>query len=399
MIRYLLKPAGVLVALLLSWAFASAYKSTSSVQRGNPGLGMEITEKNDILAARVAANAVPPALPPATQDGQLAVDAYKNVLVLGHLTSGEMTRLMTAMTIWVAPTQGCAYCHAPQKDASGKIVKDADGNTLADQNNLQSDEVYAKVVARRMLQMTMHINSDWQTHVKATGVTCYTCHRGNPIPPVLWYDEPESATTSALIGDRAGQNSPSMQVGLTALPTDNFRPFLAGEEGIRVISTEPLPIDNRTSIKQTEYTYGLMMHISTSLGVNCTHSHNTRTMADWSLSPVARSQAWYGIRMSRELNKNFLEPLVTVLPPERLGPTGDSPKLNCGTCHQGAFRPMLGVSMLKEYAVLAEAKPQPPKTPPPPPPIDPAAVPPADAPAGAVPAAPPAPAPAPTRKG
>lgn len=360
---FLWKVAGVVLAVALTFALAGAYRSTTSVQRGNPGLGMELTETNQRLAARAKANVPPPPLPAASQDGQLSVDAYKNVQVLGHITSGEMTRLMTAMTIWVAPNQGCAYCHAHVKDASGKEVTDKDGNVLADQNNLQSDELYTKRVARRMLQMTMHINADWKSHVKETGVTCYTCHRGNPVPTNLWYDQPASQTSLQALGNRAGQNSPSPDVALSALPNDPFRPFLAGEESIRVISTEALPIDNRLSIKQTEWTYGLMMHISNALGVNCTHCHNTRSMAAWEASPPARAQAYYGIRLARDLNLAYLEPLLATFPPERLGPTGDAPKVNCATCHLGAYKPLLGVSMLKDYMVLAEAKPQPQKTP------------------------------------
>lgn len=392
---FLLKVAAVVLAVAVTFALAGAYRSTTSVQRGNPGLGMEVTETNQRLAARNKANVPPPSLPPASQDGQLSVDAYKNVQVLGHITSGEMTRLMTAMTIWVAPNQGCAYCHAHVKDAAGNEVKDKDGNVQADQNNLHSDELYQKRVARRMLQMTMHINADWKNHVKETGVTCYTCHRGNPVPTNLWYDQPESATSLQALGNRAGQNSPSPDVGLSSLPNDPFRPFLAEDESIRVISTEALPIDNRLSIKQTEWTYGLMMHMSNALGVNCTHCHNTRSMAAWGSSPPARAQAYYGIRLTRDLNKNYLEPLLANFPPERLGPTGDAPKLNCATCHLGAYKPLLGATMLKDYMVLAEAKPQPHKTP-----VAPAAPVPAGAPetgapgavgapaAGAAPAAP-----------
>jgi photosynthetic reaction center cytochrome c subunit len=110
-----------------------------------------------------------------------------------------------------------------------------------------------------------------------------------------------------------------------------------------------------------------MMHMSTALGVNCTYCHNTRAMGEWSLSPATRATAWYGIRMVRDLNKDYLEPLLGTLPPERLGKTGDVPKANCATCHQGAYKPLLGVSMLKDYAALARPMPQPEKTPEPPP--------------------------------
>jgi photosynthetic reaction center cytochrome c subunit len=42
-----------------------------------------------------------------------------------------------------------------------------------------------------------------------------------------------------------------------------------------------------------------------------------------------------------------------VYPAERLGEMGDAPKANCATCHQGAYKPLYGVSMLAEHPELA----------------------------------------------
>ncbi len=363
----LAKSAGSLLVVLVSGSAIAAYRSTTAFQMGFPGVGMEVINTREQVAQRFDANVVPPPLPPASQEGQLAVDAYKNVQVLGHVSSGEFTRLMTAMTLWVAPDNGCGYCHAPERDAKGSIVKDEDGRPLADANNMQSDELYTKRVARRMLQMTMRINGDWKEHVKATGVTCYTCHRGNPVPTNIWFDEPEAATRSQGIPGPVGPSGPSSITGLASLPRGALRPYLAGNEEIRVQATEAMGSSDRSSIKQAEWTYALMLHMSSSLGVNCTYCHNSRSLGEWSTSPATRTTAWYGIRMVRELNKDYLEPLADVLPPARHGALGDGPKLSCATCHQGAYRPLLGVSMLPDYAPLAEAKPQPEKTPPPPP--------------------------------
>lgn len=358
---FIIKAAGALYSVAVAYAVVRGYKSTQSVRVGPPGTGMEVIEMNDRLLVKAEVNAVPPPLPPSS-GGNLAIDSYKNVQVLGHISSGDFTRLMTAMTLWVAPNQGCAYCHAPLKDAAGNPVKDEDGQIQADLANMHSDELYTKRVARRMLQMTMRINGDWKTHVKGTGVTCYTCHRGNNVPEYLWFDETPSPTAARMMGDRAHQNAPSKAAGLTSLPGDALRTFLVNDEPIRVVSTEALPIDNRASIKQAEWTYGLMMHMANSLGVSCQYCHNSRQWSDWSQSPPARETAWYGIRMVRELNNAFLEPLHPEYPDNRLGPTGDAPKANCLTCHQGAFKPLLGKSMLADYPVLSEAKPQPAKT-------------------------------------
>jgi photosynthetic reaction center cytochrome c subunit len=362
-VNILVKATGALAAALLSAATVATYHSTASFQMGAPGVGMEVVKTHQQLADQVEANKVPAALPAASQDGQLAVNAYKNVQVLGHLSSGEFTRLMTAMTLWVAPDAGCAYCHAPERDASGNIVRDSDGYAQADLRNMNSDELYTKRVARRMLQMTQHINGDWKDHVKATGVTCYTCHRGQPVPTNIWFDQPDPQDEDRPIGRKAGQNSPAAITDLSSLPSGVFRPFLGGDENIRVQATGAIVDDDRSSIKQTEWTYGLMIHFSNSLGVNCTYCHNSRSMGEWSTSPSTRAQAWYGIRMVRNLNKEYLEPLGDTFPPNRHGAEmNDGPKLNCATCHNGAYKPLLGVSMLGDYQALAMAVPQPAKT-------------------------------------
>jgi len=360
----LVKLGGVVVGILLMLAFLNAFGSTSAVQTGFRGVGMEQVEFNTRLAARLAANTVPDPIPAAGQEGELSAYAYKNVQVLGHLSTGEFTRLMAAITTWVSPDVGCVYCHAPQRDEKGNIMRDEDGYVIADPEKMSSDETYQKRVARRMIQMNLHLNQDWQTHLKQTGVTCYTCHRGQPVPGNIWFDPVPDPQAATLVGDSAGQNHPNLAAGVTSLPVDSFRPFLVNDENIRILSTVALPGTDRQSIKQAEWTYSLMMHISSSLGVNCTYCHNSRSFGVWDASPPPRAVAWYGIRLVRDINKNYLEPLAGTLPENRLGPTGDVPKAHCGTCHAGAFKPLLGVSMLKDYPVLAKAEPQPPPKPP-----------------------------------
>jgi photosynthetic reaction center cytochrome c subunit len=55
--------------------------------------------------------------------------------------------------------------------------------------------------------------------------------------------------------------------------------------------------------------------------------------------------------MLRDLNQNYLHPL-DVYPAKRLGPTGDAPKANCTTCHQGVNKPLYGVSMIDAWPEL-----------------------------------------------
>jgi photosynthetic reaction center cytochrome c subunit len=304
-----------------------------STQQGFRGTGMVEIENPRLAARTLAANQAPAPTPAAEPGSPPVTSVYKNVQVLNDLSVGEFTRLMVAITNWVAPDKGCAYCHAEGKD-------------------LSDDSLYTKVVARRMLQMTRHVNNDWQRHVGGTGVTCYTCHRGQPVPAQVWFAEPEPTMAQGMAGNRAGQNAASYSVALASLPYDPYAPYLSDKQQIRVIANHALPEGRGASIQRTEATYGLMMHISHALGQNCTFCHNTRSFASWE-GPPARATAWYGIRMVRDLNVNYLQPLTPTYPQNRLGPLGDAAKANCATCHQGLSKPLAGVSMLKDYPALA----------------------------------------------
>ncbi|RZI95009.1 MAG: photosynthetic reaction center cytochrome c subunit [Variovorax sp.] len=307
-----------------------------AVQRGYRGTGMEQVYNPRLLETQAAKNALPPDSPPAPAVGPTAGQVFQNVKVLNDLSVAEFSRLMVSITAWVAPEQGCTYCHVG--------------------NNLAADDLYTKVVARRMLQMTQHINADWKSHVADTGVTCYTCHRGQPVPANVWTTAPAKPQAASFAGNKAGQNMPASSVAMASLPYDPFTPFLSKDADIRVIGGTALPTGNRKSTKQTEWTYGLMMHMSESLGVNCTYCHNTRSFADWEASTPQRSTAWYGIRMARDLNAQYVDPLASVLPANRRGVEGDAQKINCATCHQGAFKPLYGASMLPNHPELAKVR-------------------------------------------
>jgi photosynthetic reaction center cytochrome c subunit len=323
-----------LALLLLGGLVLSAceHPPMETVQRGYRGVGMEAVINPRMLADKVEQN-VPPAatpLPPAV--GPKASDVYQNVQILGDLSIAQFTRLMVAITSWVAPPEkGCSYCHV--------------GENFAD------DSVYTKRVARVMLAMTQRANQDWKAHVGDTGVTCYTCHRGKPIPANVWAKDPGPPTVEGLAS--AQQNIGSETVAYASLPYDPLTPFLYEDNPIRVISKTALPQGSRVSLKQTEWTYGLMMHFSDSLGVNCTHCHNSRSFFAWDQSPPERTKAWHAIRLVREMNNVFIDSTADILPASRKGPMGDPLKVNCKTCHNGAYRPLYGASMLQDYPSLA----------------------------------------------
>ncbi len=327
-------PIAVIVFVLIAFGLFTAgwdRPPLQSTQQGYRGLGMvQITNLRRYLD-KPSVDQLPAEIPPVPAGGPPATEQFKNLKVLTDVSGPELLRVMAAMTAWVSPKEGCAYCH--------------EGADLA------SDAKYTKVVARHMIEMVRSINSKWQSHVDGTGVTCYTCHRGNPVPMNIWFGEPDQRPMG-MAETMTGQNHPSVLAGSTSLPADPYSPFLNQASNIRVIGTTALPEGNRSSIKQAEYTYGLMMTMSKSLGVNCTFCHNTRSFFDWDQSSPKRTIAWNGIRMVRDLNMTYLDPLKTVLPPNRLGPHGESPKVACITCHQGAHKPLLGVNLVKTYPEL-----------------------------------------------
>jgi len=328
--------AGIGALLFVVWAaLAFERPPVDVVQRGFRGTAQELVYNPRTVAAQIPLHQLPELIDPIDLSGTPAKDVYENVKVLGDLDSSEFTRVMIAITAWVAPEQGCAYCHNVE--------------------NMAEDSVYTKIVARKMLQMTARINTGWQSHVAQTGVSCWTCHRGNNIPQQVWYTDPDPRRTSGVAADAAGQNIASPVVNNSSLPHDPFTPFLWDNQAIRVNGTTALPTGNRSSIKQTEWTYGLMIHFSQATGANCTFCHNTRAFSSWTDAPSTRVNAWHGIRMVRDINNNYIESIRDVFPPHRLGPAGDTLKTNCATCHQGVYKPLYGASPAKDYPELNKA--------------------------------------------
>lgn len=312
------------------------------VQQGYRGTGMDAVQNPRVKAELFAKNVLPP-MPPHVEHVEgvpLARDVYKNLQVLGDLDVAQLGAVMAAQANWIAPKEQCAYCH--------------------NVDNYASDEKYTKVVARRMIQMTRDINVNWQGHVKQTGVTCYTCHRGRAVPEYTWFTPVAPPTQGGMAGNRDGQNYPAPSVLLASLPYDPYTPFLLEAQPVRVEATRALPGGDRATIGATEQTYALMMSFSKSMGVNCTHCHNSQHFATWNGAPPTRVQAWWAIRMNRHLNNEYLVPLTSTFPASRLGPTGDVAKVYCETCHQGVPKPFNGVSMLTSYPEYATIPPPPP---------------------------------------
>jgi len=318
----------VVVALL---PLVSACHRTQAVQRGYRGQNSVELYSEKTLAQEDEINKLVKPLRAASTTGPTAAESYENVQVLGDLSKQQFARTMLSIKSWVAPNEGCGYCHnAP---------------------DYASDVKYTKRVAREMLRMTRHINTDWTAHVAATGVTCYTCHRGQPVPAKTWYSAPDREVDGESVR-RGAVRLPTYAAGNTVLPVTALDDYLLHDDNVRVAGPTALQGGNRHSVYQARDTYGLMMVMSESLGVNCTFCHYTPAFYNWDTSTPQRAVAWYGIRMVRDLNNTVMVPLTHELPAERLGPTGDVPKIYCATCHRGANKPLYGVPMIKDYPEL-----------------------------------------------
>jgi photosynthetic reaction center cytochrome c subunit len=325
--------AQVLLVVSIGFLAACERPPVDTVQYGFRGQAM-----GDVTNPRRAAPAMgyPESQPPVPEGGPLAKDVYQNVQVLGDLTIGQFTRLMTTITTWVSPDQGCAYCH-----------------NVA---NLASDDIYTKVVSRRMIQMTQNINSQWSSHVGDNGVNCYTCHRGKNVPEYIWFESTfETAGMTTYGGNRMGQNRPDARVAYSSLPSDPFTFYLMSTDSpsVRLASSGPFPEPDGADFVRSEYTYGLMMNWSRSLGVNCTFCHMTASFQEWEGATPSRITAHHGLNMVRAMNEEYLIPLGPVYPDNRLGPGGDAPKAYCMTCHQGVNKPLGGADAVSAYPSLA----------------------------------------------
>lgn len=339
---------GVLGAAVIVAAFLVVVGqpfATKSMQTGPAGTGMVVTEfVGEIEAADPTIAGYYTEAAYAPEEGEaLASEVYENVQVLGGVTEGNFLRLMNAMTQWVAPEQGCAYCHAG-----------------ADEGNYADDELYTKHVSRRMIQMTQNINEFWAGHVNANeevGVNCYTCHRGQNVPSEIWFKI--APVNEAAAGWSAVQNRVTVQSQFTSLPSDALETYLLDGEMIGVHNLEAhvaeLPSQEGVRTWQdTERTFSLMNYVSNSLGVNCNFCHNSRAFYDGGQVTPQWATESLGIQMVLEMNNDYLVPLEDQYPPERLGPVyADAPKAACKTCHKGYQQPLQGMNVIADWPELA----------------------------------------------
>ncbi len=288
----------------------------------------------------------PPSVPVGEPDPRPATAAFKNVRVLTDTDAQTFMRLQRAITQWVSPGQGCGFCHA--------------GDDYA------SDAKPQKRVARVMLRMVRHVNASWQNHVGgAGGVTCYTCHRGQPVPSEVWFRSP-ARQTKPMIAKQDDWNEDADTVR-GFFPTAGWDEYLLQETPGLSQSYTALPSGQVSAQVVTKRLYEYMMQMSDGIGVNCGYCHDSRAFYDWSQSTPARWVGYYGIAMTRDLNRNFLLPVAGVIPQDReqpgktrepilpareTGPQAGNGLVLCATCHHNAPRLPGAGDPLRDFPTL-----------------------------------------------
>lgn len=329
--------AAVLVVVGLA-ALGQPWK-TDSLQTGPRGTGMMVTKfQSDALTpdptiAGFQATTSDPIVPQGGE--QTAGDARENVPPgLEDLTVENYDRLLTAMRVWTG-------------------IPDL----------FEDPASYQTTVGAIMIGMTRDLNENWDGHVNANkqvGVTCYTCHRGQPVPSDVWFRQ--SPALKATEGWASVQNYVTPVSSYTSLPSDALQKYLVDREIIGVHDLESRVAgvpgqDGYPGIQNAERTYALMNYIANSLGVNCTFCHNTRAPYDGSQVTPQWGTTMLGNQMVQELNNDYLPVLEGLLPPDRLGPRfADYPKVGCRTCHKGYQQPLQGTNVIGQWPELAGAE-------------------------------------------
>jgi photosynthetic reaction center cytochrome c subunit len=99
--------------------------------------------------------------PPVPVPGKRAIEVYKNIQVLKDVPSDQLIPAMQFITSSLGVQ--CGYCHV--------------------ENAFDKDDKKPKQVARKMMEMMITI--DTENFEGKQMVTCYSCHRGSPMPQAI----------------------------------------------------------------------------------------------------------------------------------------------------------------------------------------------------------------------
>lgn len=237
-----------------------------------------------------------------SDDAYLAMGQYagefpepQNVQVLEGLTTVEITGYMLNH-FSAGMGVNCTYCH-----------------TLADFSAEEWDDEVAMAnrnLAREHLQMTADLNQNWLVQLagltddkqpSGAQITCATCHNGAPQFETWPDDSPVAAD-------------------VYRLPLGEDVVFSVDEQGILNVNAR-----DDISLDAVQYNQQVMYHMNTSLGVGCTHCHNSRYFPTYDGVP-AKHYSLNMLQMSQYLWQNYADVLNEQEP-------------SCNMCHQGAAIP------------------------------------------------------------
>lgn len=212
----------------------------------------------------------------------------QNVKVLTGMTTAE---IWTFMTSYVAGglQVDCTYCH--------------NLNNFAAEGAEVGDDVVAerKATAVIHLEMVADLNQNWLTQLadvdnkqpSGVQIICATCHMGDPLP-VAWPDNPHGLPDDF------------------RLPLDNLDVLLVtGKSG-------------EVSLDMVQYNQHTMYHFTNSLGVGCTHCHNSRYFPEW--NQPAKYYALTMLEMNQHILNTYSESMNDQEP-------------SCYLCHYNQVRP------------------------------------------------------------
>ena len=250
---------------------ASSVPRWTSIQRGYRGLGMDQIVNPRRLEDKLAAEQDPGPAADRRPGRHAGPEVYENVKVLGDLDSRR-----------VHPADG--RDHGLGGAAAGLHLLPRRGRATSPPT--RSTPRWWRGGCSRW---SRNINGDWQTHVHG--------HRRH-----LLHLPPRPARARRMSGStiRAAAARPACSATMRArttrsagpatrsLPYDPFTPFLEQDNNIRVVADDgrcPAPTTSRSS--RPSGPTRLMIHFSTSLGVNCTYCHNSRASSPGTRAPAA----------------------------------------------------------------------------------------------------------------
>jgi photosynthetic reaction center cytochrome c subunit len=146
----------------------SPMRITRTIRKLWAPLALVLAVASLATAQQPTAQQPPAAAVPADREGKKAEEVYKNIQVLQGTPAEDLIQVMHVIKGDLGVE--CEYCHVSTTPGMGA----------------EKDDLEPKQTARKMMKMVMDINKT--QFGGAPLVTCYTCHRGSPVPlatPVL----------------------------------------------------------------------------------------------------------------------------------------------------------------------------------------------------------------------